>query len=170
MKKMKNVKVLVTLSCPTLCDLMDCRLLCQWDSPGTNTGVGCHFLLQGIFPTQGSNPRLLHWQADSLPLNHLGTPQRVGEGPANPDHRVLMYTSSFKKKLFICFWLHWVFVAGCTFSLVVVSWGYSLVAVWGLYSMQASVIVAQGPSCPIAHGIFPDQGLNPCPLHRQADS
>ena len=34
--------------------------------------MGCHFLLQGIFPTQGSNPHLLHWQADSLPLNHLG--------------------------------------------------------------------------------------------------
>ena len=32
------------------------RLLCPWDSPGKNTGVGCHFLLQGIFPTQGSNP------------------------------------------------------------------------------------------------------------------
>ena len=35
---------------------------------------GCHFLLQGIFPTQGSNPRLLHWQVDSLPLHHLGSP------------------------------------------------------------------------------------------------
>ena len=43
------------------------RLPCPWDSPGKNTGVGCHFLLQGIFPTQGSNPFLLHWQADSLP-------------------------------------------------------------------------------------------------------
>ena len=45
--------------------------LCPWDSPGKNTGVGCHFLLQGIFPTQGSNPRLLcrlHWQAGSPPL------------------------------------------------------------------------------------------------------
>ena len=45
--------------------------------PGKNTGVGCHFLLQGIFPTQGSNPRLLdlflHEQAD-LPLCHLGSP------------------------------------------------------------------------------------------------
>ena len=41
------------------------------DSPGKNTGVGCHALLQGIFPTQGSNPcllGLLHWQAGSLPL------------------------------------------------------------------------------------------------------
>ena len=36
------------------------------DFPGKNTGVGCHFLLQGIFPTQGSNLRLLHWQASSF--------------------------------------------------------------------------------------------------------
>ena len=36
------------------------RLLCPWDSPGKNTGVGYHFLLQGIFPTQGSNPGLPH--------------------------------------------------------------------------------------------------------------
>ena len=35
------------------------RLLCPWDFPGKNTGVDCHALLQGIFPTQGSNPRLL---------------------------------------------------------------------------------------------------------------
>ena len=34
--------------------------LCPWDSPGKNTGVGCHALLQGLFQTQGSN---LHWQA-----------------------------------------------------------------------------------------------------------
>ena len=36
------------------------RLLPSWDSPGKSTGVGCHFLLQGIFLTQGSNPGLLH--------------------------------------------------------------------------------------------------------------
>ena len=40
------------------------RLLCPWDFLGRNTGVGCHFLLQGIFPTKGSNSHLLHWQAD----------------------------------------------------------------------------------------------------------
>ena len=47
------------------------RLLGPWDSPGKNSGVGCHALIQGIFPTQGSNPRvlcLLHWQVGSLPL------------------------------------------------------------------------------------------------------
>ena len=35
--------------------------------------MGCHFLLQGIFLTQGSNPHLLHWQVDSLPLSHQGS-------------------------------------------------------------------------------------------------
>ena len=53
----------------------------SWDSLGKNTGVGCRFLLQGIFPTQGSNVCLLcplHWQADSLPLSHLGSPKVGG--------------------------------------------------------------------------------------------
>ena len=52
------------------------RLFCPWDFPGKNTGTGCHFFLQGIFPTQGLNPSLLcplHWQVDSLPLSHLGS-------------------------------------------------------------------------------------------------
>ena len=40
--------------------LQPTRLLCPWDSPGKNTGVGCHFLLQGIFLTQGSKLGLLH--------------------------------------------------------------------------------------------------------------
>ena len=65
-------------SCPSLCDPMEpIRLLCPWDSPGKNTGVGCHFL-QGISPAQGSNPSLLcllHWQEDSLPLHHLEAPK-----------------------------------------------------------------------------------------------
>ena len=47
-------------------------LFCPWYFPGKNAGVGCHFLLWGIFPIQGSNPPLLHWQAGSLPLSHLG--------------------------------------------------------------------------------------------------
>ena len=57
-------------SCLTLCNPMDGSPpgSCPWDSLGKNTGVGCHALLQGIFPTQGSNPHLLgllHWQAGS---------------------------------------------------------------------------------------------------------
>ena len=58
--------------CLTLCMAVDCmsptRLFCPWDSPGKNAGAGCHFLLQGIFPTQGLNPHLLcllYWQVGS---------------------------------------------------------------------------------------------------------
>ena len=47
----------VTQSCPTLCNLQPQGLYSPWDSPGQNTGVGSLSLLQGIFPTQGSNPR-----------------------------------------------------------------------------------------------------------------
>ena len=50
------------------------RLLWPWNFPGKNTGVCCHFLLQGIFLTQGLKLHfllLLHWQVDSLPLRHL---------------------------------------------------------------------------------------------------
>ena len=47
------VHVKISQLCPTLCDPMDC--------PGQNTGVGSLSLLQGIFPTKGSNPGLLHW-------------------------------------------------------------------------------------------------------------
>ena len=59
-----------------------CRLLCPWDSPDKGTGVGCHALLQGIFPTKGSNSHLLnllHWQADSLPLAPPGKPRITSE-------------------------------------------------------------------------------------------
>ena len=71
---------LCTQSCPTLCDPMDCSLprssvngilLVRMLS---NTGVACHFLLEGIFLTQRSNLHLLHWQGDSLTLSHRGSP------------------------------------------------------------------------------------------------
>ena len=50
--------------------LQPARLLC----PGKNTGVGCHFSLQGIFLPQGLNLHLLQWQVESLSLSHLGIP------------------------------------------------------------------------------------------------
>ena len=53
-------------------------LLCPWHSPGKNTGVGCHTLLQGIFPTQGLYSHLwglLHGQVGSLPLVPPGKPK-----------------------------------------------------------------------------------------------
>ena len=53
------------------------RLPCPWDSLGKNTGVGCHALLQGIFPNQGSNPGLLHCRQILYSLSHHGSPRRL---------------------------------------------------------------------------------------------
>ena len=79
------VLCLVTKSCPTLCDPMDCSLpgsSVHGDSSGKNTGVGCHAFLQGIFPSQGSNPGLQHWlQADSSPAELPGKPSFLSRGP-----------------------------------------------------------------------------------------
>ena len=79
--------------------------------------------------------------------------------------------------LFIYLWLCWVFVSVRGLSLVVASGGHSSSRSTGLSLSRplllrstGSVIVAHGPSCSAACGIFPDQGLNPCPLHWQADS
>ena len=64
--------------CPTLCSPTDCSLpgsSFHGDSPGENTGVGCHALLQGVFPPQGSNPGLSHCrQIDALPSEPPGKP------------------------------------------------------------------------------------------------
>ena len=65
--------------CPTLLQLLGLqptRLLCPQDFPSKNTRVGCHFLLQGILPTQESND-LLHGQVDSLLLSHQGSPSKL---------------------------------------------------------------------------------------------
>ena len=64
-----TLKVLVAQSYLTLCNLMDCSL-CPWDSPGKNTGVGCHSALQGIFLTQGSNPGLPYCRQIPYHMSH----------------------------------------------------------------------------------------------------
>ena len=63
--------------------LQPTKLLCPWNFLGKNTEMGCHFLLQGISLTQGSNSRLLHflhWQAYSLPLEPPGKPEIKNTG------------------------------------------------------------------------------------------
>ena len=76
--EMKNHNCMCAQSCLTLWDPMDCSTpgsSAYGNFPGKNTEEGCHFLLQEIFLAQGSNPCLLHWQADSLPQRHLGSPK-----------------------------------------------------------------------------------------------
>ena len=64
---------LAAQSCPTLWDPMNCSL-CPWNSPGKNTGVDCHFLLQRVFLTQELNPGLLHCRQILSHLSHQGSP------------------------------------------------------------------------------------------------
>ena len=69
----KSVLCLITQSCLTLCEPMDCSLpgsSVHGDSLGENTRVGCHALLQGIFPIQGLNPGLPHCRRILYHLNH----------------------------------------------------------------------------------------------------
>ena len=98
----------------------------------------------------------------------------------NTEHSLTSFF--FYINLFIYFWLCWVFVSVRGLSLVAVRGAHSSSQCTGLSLSQPLllrstgsrrtgwVVVAQGPSCSAACGIFPDQGSNPCPLHWQADS
>ena len=80
-----EVKVSAVQLCLTLCDPMDCSpqgSSVHGDSPGKNTGVGCHALLQGIFPTQGLN-LVSSLQADSL----------LSEPPGKPTSSISQFSS-----------------------------------------------------------------------------
>ena len=89
---------LVAKSCPThlwprvIWWTIARQLLCPWDFPGKNARVNCHFLVQGIFLTQGPNLGLLHRQIDSLPLSHQSKPATPGmtrkSGNLQPSSRV----------------------------------------------------------------------------------
>ena len=68
------------------------RLRRPWDFAGENTGAGCNFLLLGIFPTQGSNPGLLHCRQTLYHLSHQGTPQK-------PLEKNLLMTSKLNFRL-----------------------------------------------------------------------
>ena len=75
--RLKDWFDLVAQSFPTLCDPMDCSPSGPYvhgDSPDKITGVGHHFLLQGIFPTQGLNPSLPHCRQILYQLSHKGIP------------------------------------------------------------------------------------------------
>ena len=148
-------------SCPTLCDPIDGSPpgSCPWDSPGKNTGVGCHFLLQGIFPIQGSNPGLSQCRQS---LYHL--------------HSGYMFVYfTFSERFFLILFLFFSLIFGCAgsslphvrflwfrrarASLLCGAWvcrraGLSCCGEWAL-GAQASVVVVL--SCPEACGIFPDQ-------------
>ena len=107
---LKQSMCLVTQSCLTLCDPMDCSpsgSSVYRDSPGKTTGVGCHALLQGISPTQGSNPGVPLCRCILYLLSHQETYfQRTHLTPNN----------CFKIYILIC--IYWIF----NFHKMVISW------------------------------------------------
>ena len=92
---------LVAQLCPILCNLMEKhlhlneklygllpdRLLCPWNFLGKNTRVGCHFLLQRNFPTQGCNSRRLHCRQILYWLSHQGSPNLLATWVVRYNHR-----------------------------------------------------------------------------------
>ena len=72
LRKIVSFSCSVVSSSLRLHELWSTRLLCPWSSPGKNTGVGCHFLLWGIFPTHGLNLNRLHWRQILYHLSHQG--------------------------------------------------------------------------------------------------
>ena len=78
------------------CGLQPTRFLCPWDYPGKNTGVGCHFLLLGIFLIQESN---LHWQVNFLPLESLGKPENSTNLFHFPVDSIFLFVISAEEEL-----------------------------------------------------------------------
>ena len=75
-------------------ELQPARLLCPWDSPGKNTGVGCHALLQGIFATQGSNLDFPHWRLIPYRVSQQESYKRKGR-----EQRIWLWVLSGGEKI-----------------------------------------------------------------------
>ena len=100
---LKEVKVLVTQSCLTLCHpwTVAHQRLCPWDFPGKNVGVGCYSLLQGIFLTQGLNLGLLHCRQILYHLTHQGSPF-LGLWPNHSSLQSQQLQICFHVAFFVC--------------------------------------------------------------------
>ena len=95
---------LVAQSCPTLWDSMDCSppgFSVHGDSPGKNTGVSCHALLQGIFPTQGSNTQASHIVGGFLTVWATRKPNNTGVGSLSL-FRGIFLTQEWKQGILHC--------------------------------------------------------------------
>ena len=104
------------------------RLYCPWNSPG-NTGLGFHALLQGIFPTQGLNPGLLHCRWILYCLSHQGSPNRLGLSWIQISYHFPNHRSSFlfcaSTQIFFCIEKYFSFLLG-NFQLTFKEKTYSL--------------------------------------------
>ena len=87
--------------------IVACQVLCPWNFPGKNTGVGSHSLLQGIFPTKGLKPGLLHCRWILYHLSHQGNPAYLeGSRQRQADHACFRLNPSEGNKQLICKVIH----------------------------------------------------------------
>ena len=100
------------VSCPTLLQLQPARLLCPPHSPGKNTGVGCHSLFQGIFPTQGSNLGFLHCRQILYHLTHQGSPTHIIKLIKMKLTKIKSILRACVRSHFSCVWLFVTFGTG----------------------------------------------------------
>ena len=107
-----GVCALITQSCPTVSD--PSRLLCPWNSPGKNTQVGSHSLLQSIFPTQGLNPSFPHCrqilyhlrhQGSFLPRGRICIQKRISAHDADHESLCIFFLLTvFKENIYLPLW------------------------------------------------------------------
>ena len=145
--------------------LQPTSLLCPWDFPGKNTGADCHFLCQGIFPTQGSNPSLMrllnlrqilyHWASEDSCLENpmdRGTWQATVHGVAKSWMLLsnltiffffeeappcLTYHRNSDYDLHLQ-WLRFRFLLGCLFTFCFSQWNTSRMRFWFCSLLQLS--------------------------------
>ena len=99
----KEVKLLSRVRLFGPHELYPTRLIRPWSFPGNSPGVGFHFLLQGIFPTQGSNPGLLHCRQTLYSLSYQGSPcQKRWRMEPSQGRRLLTFTCTTVKNGFHC--------------------------------------------------------------------
>ena len=121
-------------------------LLSPWDSPGKNTGVGCHFLIQGIFPTQGANPALLcllHWQVDFFYHQSVQSLSRVWlcATPWNATRQASLSITNSRRLLNSCPLKQWCYP---TISTSVITFTSLLPSFWASGSFQISQFFISG--------------------------
>ena len=112
------------------------RLLCPWDFPGKNTGVGYHFLLRGIFPTQISNMGLPYCRQILYPLRHQGQLLRL-------TYSQILYLSTFEAVLLLLI-DDSVYCLCCPFPVVQLQQYYNYIIKLGFRQLQDQTLYHSG--------------------------
>ena len=142
---MGAVLCLVAQLCLTLCDPMDCSPpgTVLEDSPGKRTGVDCHSLLQGIFPTQGSNPGLLHTRQILYQLSYEGSPHSPWP---QMDWEFWTFLGRMLYSLLYWVWLWFAMAASLVLkNMVVICFFKKIFFYWTIIALQNFVVFRQTP-------------------------